>query len=130
MSAKRNTIQRQIILDTLRSFDIHPSVDILYAEIIKIHPTISKATVYRNLRQLAEEGEITHLAVTDDVARYDGNATPHYHFACKLCYKIIDLEMPCVEGINDIVQRNHGINVDKHEILFLGTCGECMLSVV
>jgi len=126
MNTKRNTIQRQIILDCLKSFTSHPSVDTLYAEICKTHPTISKATVYRNLHQLAEEGQITQLAVTDDVARFDGCAKPHYHFACKICNKIIDLEMDCVEDLNETVAKKHDLLIDKHEVLFIGTCVECL----
>ena len=125
MSAKRNTVQRQIILDNLKDFNSHPSVDLLYAQIHKIHPTISKATVYRNLHQLAKEGAITQLAVVDDVARYDGRAESHYHFSCKICNKIIDIEMDCINGINDTVANKHDLLIDKHEVLFIGTCEEC-----
>jgi len=126
MSAKRNTIQRQIIIDTLKSFTSHPSVDMLYHEICKTHPTISKATVYRNLRQLSKEGVILQLAVSDDVARYDGCTDVHYHFACKACNKIIDLEMDSIPAIDSLVQEKYGIAVDGHEILFSGTCEGCM----
>ncbi|MCL2571471.1 MAG: transcriptional repressor [Defluviitaleaceae bacterium] len=125
MSLKRNTIQRQIILDTLKRFNTHPSVDVLYTVIHKSHPTISKATVYRNLRQLAGEGIITQMAVSDDVARYDGTSEPHYHFSCKVCNKIFDLDMDCVEGIDDQIRSKYGYKVDKHEILFVGTCQDC-----
>jgi len=126
MSAKRNTVQRQVILDSLKGFKTHPSVDVLYAAIHKVHPTISKATVYRNLHQLAKEGAITQLAVIDDVARYDGCAKPHYHFSCKICNRIIDIEMDCIEGIDDAVANKHDLLIDKHEILFVGTCEGCL----
>jgi len=126
MSAKRNTIQRQIIVDTLNKFTSHPSVDMLYLEICKTHPSISKATVYRNLRQLSSEGAIQQLAVSDDVARYDGCTDIHYHFACKSCDKIMDLEMDSIPAIDSLVQEKYGITVDGHEILFSGTCEECM----
>ena len=126
MNIKRNTIQRQIILDSLKGFKTHPSVDVLYTEIHKIHPTISKATVYRNLRQLSKEGVITQLAVKDDAARYDGCVVPHYHFSCKICNKIIDIEMDCIDEIDDAVASKHDLLIDNHEILFVGTCEECL----
>jgi len=126
MNVKRNTVQRQIIINTLKEFKSHPSVDVLYAEIYKTHPTISKATVYRNLRMLSEEGLIKQIAVSDDVARYDGCVKVHYHFSCKLCNKIFDLEMDMLEGIDNNVQDSYGVKVDGHEILFSGTCAECM----
>lgn len=125
MSTKRITIQRQIILNTLQRLKSHPSVDVLCAEIYKQHPTISKATVYRTLRVLTAEGVIKKIAVSGDVARFDGCADTHYHFACKNCDKIFDLDMDCVNEIDNMVQAKYGVKVDGHEILFSGTCDEC-----
>jgi len=125
MSVKRNTVQRQIILGILKEFTSHPSVDTLYAAISEKHPTISKATVYRNLHHLSEEGAIAQMAVFDDVSRYDGRADVHYHFACKKCNEIFDLEIDCIKGIDEMVQASYGVKVDKHEILFSGVCKKC-----
>ena len=49
----RNTIQRQIVLQAVNQLHNHPTADAIYAFIAAQHPTISKATVYRNLNQLA-----------------------------------------------------------------------------
>ena len=43
----------------------HPTADAIYAFIAAQHPTISKATVYRNLNQLAAQGEIFARACAD-----------------------------------------------------------------
>ena len=125
MAAKRNTIQRQIIRDALNGFKTHPSVDEIYSAIQKIHPTISKSTVYRNLNQLSKDGEIMQIAVTDDVARYDGCCDPHYHCSCKVCGSISDVDMEYVEGIDQKVSSDYGFNVEKHDIIFVGTCKDC-----
>ena len=45
----RNTVQRQIVLQAVRSLHDHPTADSVYAVIAAEHPSISKATVYRNL---------------------------------------------------------------------------------
>jgi len=121
----RTTIQREIILDTLKTFDTHPSAETLYAEINKNHPTISKATIYRNLRQLSEIGEIMQLAVIDDSARFDGRLDSHYHCNCKKCGAVFDVEMACFSGINDIVQEKYNFAVDRHDVIFIGICKEC-----
>ena len=122
----RNTIQRQIILDTLKLFDTHPTVDALFAEINKKHPTISKATVYRNLRNLSEIGLVLQIAVADDVARYDGCTTQHYHLKCKVCNGIFDVKMESINGINEAVGKANGFHIDKHDIMFTGTCANCI----
>ena len=60
----RNTIQRQIVLQAVNQMHNHPTADAIYAVIAAQHPTISKATVYRNLNQLASQGEILRVPIT------------------------------------------------------------------
>ena len=125
MSIKRNTIQRQIILAALNGFKTHPSVDVIYSEVHKNHPTISRSTVYRNLNQLTKEGIVAQVAVKDDVARYDGCITPHYHCICNECGEITDVEMGYVEGLDNTIQNSYGFTVERHDISFLGKCSDC-----
>ena len=66
---KRNTVQREIILKTLQKFDTHPTVEEVYLEVHKSHPTISKVTVYRNLRQLAEDGLVGRVLLQEELER-------------------------------------------------------------
>jgi len=122
---KRNTLQRQIILDTLKALDTHPTAEDLYKEIQKTYPSIGMATVYRNLRQLAENGLIIQIATLDDVARYDGCAHLHYHFYCKVCGGTFDLEMDLIDGIENGIADKYGFRVDSHDIIFTGACSKC-----
>ena len=59
----RNTIQRQIVLQAVNQMHNHPTADAIYAVIAAQHPTISKATGYRNLNQLAAQGEMLRVPV-------------------------------------------------------------------
>jgi len=125
-------VQRQVILDELRSVDTHPSVDELYAEVHKKHPSISKATVYRNVRQLAEKGIILQIAIANDVARYDGCTDFHHHFICNHCGKVFDVYMDCAndyEKLSTGIQGKYGYIVDRCMISFIGTCLECIKTV-
>ncbi len=53
---KRNTIQKQLVLDAVFRLANHPTAEEVYAEVARSHPTVSKATVYRNLGSLSEDG--------------------------------------------------------------------------
>ena len=55
--------QREALLTLLRSTRSHPSADWLYENLRKEFPNISLGTVYRNLAQLAENGEILKSAL-------------------------------------------------------------------
>ena len=54
MPAQRFSKKREAILQVLRSTVCHPSAKWVFEQIQKQYPDISLATVYRNLRQLAE----------------------------------------------------------------------------
>ena len=69
---ERNTVQRKILLDSLMKLNTHPTIEELYSEIHEEHPSISKTTVYRNLRQLARNGIIRQVSLSDGLERYDG----------------------------------------------------------
>jgi len=122
---KRNTIQRQIILDALIKLDTHPSIEEIYAQIQAEHPSISKTTVYRNLRQLAEAGIIRRVSLPDGLERYDKRVHRHYHFRCRACDCIHDVEIAPLTAINDEVREKHGFQVDGHDVVFSGVCIAC-----
>ena len=125
MKAQRNTVQRQIIWETVKKLHTHPTVEEIYEEIHKNHPTVSKTTVYRNLRQLAESGAIRQVSLSDTVDHFDDRTDQHYHFKCKMCGCISDIDVGYLADINEAVQRNYEFQVDAHEVLFSGTCLKC-----
>ena len=54
---KRNTVQSQIILETVQKMHSHVTAEEVFMQIQNSHPNISRATVYRNLNILYEEGK-------------------------------------------------------------------------
>jgi Fe2+ or Zn2+ uptake regulation protein len=124
LNTKRDTVQRQIVVEVLKKFRTHPTVEEMYLEIHKNHPSISKATVYRNLYQLAEEGMIRHIS-PGDLNRFDGRMDQHYHFKCKNCGGISDIEFEYLAAIDEAVRQKYGIQADEHEVVFRGICTKC-----
>lgn len=125
MIMQRNTVQRQIILETLKKFSTHPTVEDVYLEIHKTHPSISKTTVYRNLGLLAESNEIREIMLPNDLDRFDKRTDRHYHFKCKNCGSIFDVDIDYIENINETVRQKYGFQVDEHDVFFSGICPEC-----
>ena len=58
MTPKRNTIQRALVFEAVNQLKCHATADEIYQMVAAEHPNISKGTVYRNLHQLSENGEI------------------------------------------------------------------------
>ena len=85
------TPQRLAIVKILAKSEGHPSVEHIYDQIIRDFPTMSLATVYRNILLIKSLGEVLELGFPDGSNRYDGNRPyPHPHVICIKCKKIVD----------------------------------------
>lgn len=126
----RQTKQRMLILDVLRSTKCHPTADWVYQEVRKQLPSVSLGTVYRNLKMLTEMGEALELSYGSTFSRFDGYACPHYHFVCNVCGDITDLELPRISELEDRARALTGFQVEDHRLEFYGTCGVCKQSEV
>ena len=126
----RNTIQKQVILSTLQSMKTHPSVDELYTEVQKKHPAISKATVYRNIKQLTSKGVVAQVGVVNDACRYDGCVDFHHHFICNTCSGVFDMSIKDLEDVAEYSDKIHSIYghaMEKRVTLFFGQCANCVV---
>lgn len=123
----RMTRQRQIILEVLRSTKSHPTADWIYEQVRQSMPRISLGTVYRNLRVLKEMGDIQELNYGSTYSRFDGVAEPHYHFVCKDCGAVLDVELPLISDYDQKVAESVGGQVQFHRMEFYGLCAACVL---
>ncbi len=123
---KRNTVQKKFVLDAVTKLTDHPTAELVYAEVVNIHPNISKATVYRNLAGLAEDGIIRQIKTPNGADRFDYNALmPHNHITCIKCGAFCDAPMLETHKLNDEVSTQTGYKSVSHEIVYSGICQNC-----
>lgn len=89
----RNTVQRAMTLEAVRRLHAHPTAEEVYRQVAAEHPSISRATVYRNLRQLAESGLLLKINTTDGADHFDHRCDAHYHAGCLRCGRVFDVEL-------------------------------------
>ncbi len=121
---RRNTQQRKVILDILRSTDIHPTADWIYERARQYIPNISLGTVYRNLKILRDEGLILELN-DGKQSRFDGRIDEHFHFKCSNCNSIYDVDTEDAVRINEEILQKEGYQVHSYDITFTGICPKC-----
>lgn len=117
----RNTIQKSRIHDFLEKACSHPTAEDTYREVRKEIPTISLATVYRNLNIMVEEGTVSCYEVNKE-AHFDGNTRPHDHLLCRRCGEIIDLQDTGILGRLDKACLG---NFVPECVLIYGHCMRC-----
>ncbi|MBN2109916.1 MAG: transcriptional repressor [Methanosarcinaceae archaeon] len=119
------TNQRIEILEFLKGFDGHPSVDDVYEGVRKKLTRISKATVYNNLKFLAEKGLIKEVNVKG-VSRFESNLEPHHHAICIECGEIIDFQSEELrEYAMKIAGKIDNFKVESTDTNFYGICKKC-----
>jgi len=122
---KRNTLQKQLVLEAVRQIHDHPTADEVYRQVTAAHPSVSKATVYRNLNILAQDGLVRKVAVPGAADRFDFTPAPHYHVQCAVCGRIVDTPAPYMKELDAAAAKATGFEISRHELVFEGLCPEC-----
>ena len=110
----------------------HVTAEEVFMQIQNSHPNISRATVYRNLNILYEEGKIGRISVPDNAAKFDFMPAHHYHVRCEKCNKLFDVDMNDFDSVEEDLKRkiknDNGFTFTGCDIIFKGICPECKKS--
>lgn len=116
---QRRTVQHETVLQDLKKRHDHPTAEMVYDSVSKTIPDISLATVYRNLKNMADADEI--LSFTQNGREhFDAINLPHMHVCCRNCGKIEDVFFPDGE---EGLEFNDGFRVDN--VIVQGICSDC-----
>ena len=118
--------QRESIRQCLAGRYDHPTADMIYHDVQQQFPNISLGTVYRNLSMMADQGEILRLSCGSGPERFDGRTHPHYHFVCRDCGGVSDLNLPPMDHINVLAGSGFAGQIEGHQAYFYGICPECL----
>lgn len=81
------------------------------------------ATVYRNLKLLADAQEIRIVELPGEAPRYESaRHAHHHHFQCRQCSRVFDVHQ-CPGDFASLAPQ--GFSVDAHELTLYGTCADC-----
>lgn len=109
----------------------HPSAEEVYAEVKQREKGVGRATVFRNLNLLADDGVFMKVCFRGEPARFDTNPAKHDHFLCNVCKAITDLP-PLPQADNDaekdeLIRR--GFKVESKSVAYYGICDKCLSKI-
>ena len=117
---RRSTKQRDLVYETLLQL-YHPTAEEVFERIRVLHPSVGRATVFRNLTVLAQLGRVTRLSFPGDSVRYDPVVDGHTHFLCRCCGKIIDFP-----PISDLpIPKSDTCLIEGYSVKYYGVCRNC-----
>lgn len=122
MPTQRLTKQKQALKDILMAQRAHFTGDQLFDILQTQGFKIGRATVFRNLKQLASNNEIGYIPVTDGAAYFDFCKHPHYHLKCVKCKQLFDTP---VMYQNKLDSSLPDFKVHEHILVFYGLCPKC-----
>ncbi|MDZ7695919.1 MAG: transcriptional repressor [Deltaproteobacteria bacterium] len=121
------TPQRLAIVKILARSDGHPSVETIHDRIKQDFPTMSLATVYKNVELIKSVGEVLELGFPNGSNRYDGNKpAPHPHVICIKCKKIVDPDLDSLDELEKEVAMETRFKILSHRLDFFGICSNCI----
>lgn len=125
--AERNTVQKDIVRSALVALHDHPTAEQLYDHIHAVHPSVSRATVYRVLGQMVHNGSVLRIPVADGADHFDHQTHRHDHVRCTRCGRVDDvvLEFSGCPAVRD----RCGYALTGYTLLLHGLCPVCQKSV-
>lgn len=123
--------QSELIKNAMHNNKDHPTADMIYAMLKPQNPSLSLATVYRNLNKLAQKGEIIKLTIPNAGDRYDSTSYEHFHMICNECGAVFDCPINPFERVKEIedfekmLLTNSQFMLTSMQILIYGVCKSC-----
>lgn len=118
------THQRLAIWRALRGMQ-HPSPEQVYEQVRRRLPSMSLATVYKNLRTFIEHGLIGEVSLHHGTARLETNTEAHYHLVCANCRCLTDIEASQFEPVRLRFPAPDGFEVQRFSVEAVGLCRAC-----
>ena len=123
--AARQSRQQRLVFEIVERSHNHPTAHQVFAQARRRIPTISLGTVYRNLRQLADQGHVQENKMGGEPARFEVPRQKHYHIWCVECGRLEDLTLPYQDELDRKAQRLVRHRLEEHRMEFFGVCPEC-----
>jgi len=123
------TFQRMNMLECIEKYG-HMSIESIYDEVVKSHPSLSLATVYKNIILMVENGVLVEVPITGRKPKYELVKDDHIHLVCTECGEVED--KPHNENADALfatMSKNENFTLSKQQINLYGVCSHCQIAI-
>jgi len=119
----RATAQRLLICREIEKAG-HIDIDSLYERLKVQIPSLSLATIYKNMHSLVSKEIITEVNVAGRKTMYEITIDPHIHLICSACGEIEDIPYDTSQ-LTDTISELRGRGVTACKLTAYGICSKC-----
>ena len=120
------TPQRVGILTLMHNYG-HINVEDMFLQIKENFPSISLATLYKNIHAMVKSGLVTEVKVPQHKSKYELTKEPHAHLLCDKCDEFLDIACD-LESLMNQAGMMSGYKLQNTNLVFSGLCKECQKS--
>jgi Fur family ferric uptake transcriptional regulator len=121
----RLTAPRRAVIQVLESDNGHLSPAEVLRRGQRIHPKLSRATVYRTLEVLTSMGLMRPLFLGERGSQVTCVEGGHHHLLCLSCGRTIHFDDCLVQQVEELIATRVGFDIKSHLLEFYGVCRDC-----
>ena len=124
-SGYKLTQPRLAVIDVLENQGQHLSHEQILDQGKKIHPQLSRATVYRTLDLLVEMNLMRPLYLNEPTQRFISAYGGHHHLVCTSCQTVLEFDDCVVDDLAQTLSKQFNFQIRNHLLEFQGFCENC-----
>jgi len=118
------TPQRLEIVDILYKKG-HINIDDLYKTLKNKFPSLSLATVYKNINTMCDRLFLSEVKIPNEKSVYELKKEEHAHIVCTKCNSIMDITLQTSDILDQARKLSH-YNIEQTTIVINGICPKCL----
>lgn len=115
------TPQRIAIIEELYK-NGHMNIDDLYKKLLDRFPSVSLATIYKNINSMVEKLFLSEVKIPNAKTVYELSKNEHAHLVCSNCKAVMDIELDSSDISKQISNLNN-FKVNQTDIILSGIWG-------
>ena len=117
------TPQRVAIVEELYN-NGHMNIDDLYKKLLSKFPSVSLATIYKNINAMVEKVFLSEVKIPNSKSVYELIKTEHAHLVCSSCGHIEDVILDATSVLEE-ASKLSSFKIDTTSIVLSGLCPNC-----
>ena len=117
------TPQRVAIVEELYT-NGHMNIDDLYKKLLSKFPSVSLATIYKNINAMVEKVFLSEVKIPNSKSVYELIKTEHAHLVCSSCGHIEDVILDATSVLEE-ASKLSSFKIDTTSIVLSGLCPHC-----